>query len=300
MQLAPIVLFTYNRLWHTQQTVEALKKNDLANQSKLFIYSDGPKNDADKKGVQEVRKYIKNINGFRRLIIVEREKNWGLADNIIDGITDIVNKYGKIIVLEDDLVASPYFLSFMNKGLDLYNDEDKVISIHGYIYPVRANLPETFFLKGADCWGWATWKRGWDQFEQDGQKLLLKLKKRKLEKAFDINGSYSYTKMLEDQIKGKINSWAIRWYASAFLNDKLTLYPGKSLVNNIGNDSSGVHCGTTDSLDTYLSNKPIIINRIPLEECVMARQEIEQYFVSLKPSLIKKLQNRIKRMAKVS
>jgi hypothetical protein len=128
----------------------------------------------------------------------------------------------------------------------------------------------------------------------------LKLKKRKLEKAFDINGSYSYTKMLEDQIKGKINSWAIRWYASAFLNDKLTLYPGKSLVNNIGNDSSGVHCGTTDSLDTYLSNKPIIINRIPLEECVMARQEIEQYFVSLKPSLIKKLQNRIKRMAKVS
>ena len=170
------------------------------------------KNDTTKKigkiHIQE-NEYIKNINGFKRVTIIEREKNWGLANSIIDGVTKIVNEYGKIIVLEDDLVTSPYFLKFMNEALEIYNDEPNVASIHGYIYPI-VNLPETFFIKGADCWGWATWKEKWSIFEADGKKLLDELQNRKLQNEADFNGSYGFTQMLKDQIDGKNNSWAVR------------------------------------------------------------------------------------------
>ena len=178
--LAPIVLFIYNRPWHTQQTVETLQKNELANESELFIYSDAAKNEQASESVNAVREYIKTINGFKEITIILRDKNWGLADSIIDGVTKIVNEYGRIIVLEDDLVTSPYFLKFMNEGLTMYENEDKVASIHGYIYPID-NLPNTFFIKGADCWGWATWKRAWDVFEPNGQKILDELKSSGLE-----------------------------------------------------------------------------------------------------------------------
>ena len=147
--LAPIVLFVYNRPWHTAQTVEALQKNTLADKSELFIYSDAAKNSEVALYVKKVREYIRNISGFRKVTIMEREKNWGLANSIIDGVTTIVNKYGKIIVLEDDLVTSPYFLRFMNEALEMYENEESVASIHGYIYPIEG-LPETFFIRGAD------------------------------------------------------------------------------------------------------------------------------------------------------
>ena len=159
---APIALFVYNRPWHTKQTVEALQKNELANKSELFIYCDNAKNKGAQKSVDEVRNFVKNIKGFKKITIIKRKRNWGLACSIIDGVTKIVNEYGKIIVLEDDLVTSPYFLEFMNDGLKMYKDDLKVASIHGYIYPIKS-LPDTFFIKGADCWGWATWKRVWER-----------------------------------------------------------------------------------------------------------------------------------------
>lgn len=137
MKLAPIVIFTYNRPWHTQQTVEALLKNEYASESDLIIFSDAPKNEAAKKGVEETRSYIRNITGFKSLRIIERDRNFGLANNIIDGVTSIVNEFGRIIVLEDDLLTSPYFLKFMNEALSLYEDEERVISVHGYIYPIK-------------------------------------------------------------------------------------------------------------------------------------------------------------------
>ena len=172
MKLAPIVIFTYNRPWHTQQTVEALLKNEYASESDLIIFSDAPKNEAAKKGVEETRSYIRNITGFKSLRIIERDRNFGLANNIIDGVTSIVNEFGRIIVLEDDLLTSPYFLKFMNEALSLYEDEERVISVHGYIYPIKKSLPDTFFIKGADCLGWGTWKRGWDLFNSNGSELL--------------------------------------------------------------------------------------------------------------------------------
>ena len=296
VNLAPIVLFVYNRPWHTQQTVEALQKNKLASESELFIYSDDAKNDDARVSVDEVRKYIDNITGFKKITVIKRDKNWGLSNSIIDGVTKIVNEYGRIIVLEDDLVTSPYFLKFMNEGLTMYENEDKVASIHGYIYPID-NLPNTFFIKGADCWGWATWKRAWDVFEPNGQKILDELKSRRLEKEADFNNSYGFTQMLKDQIKGKNNSWAVRWYMSAFLKDMLTLYPGKSYVQNIGNDDSGTHCCVSDIFRVELctSNNS---NRLELVENSDSRKKMEIFFNSISGIFIQKLKTRMKRFLK--
>ena len=177
MSLAPIVLFTYDRLWHTQKTSEALKNNELASKSELIIYVDGAKNKSVYKSVSQVRDYVETVDGFKKVTIISRDKNWGLADSIIDGVTAIINQYGRVIVLEDDLVTSRFFLRYMNEALNLYENDNQVASIHGYIYPI-SNLPETFFIKGADCWGWATWKNVWCYFESDGALLLDKLKKK--------------------------------------------------------------------------------------------------------------------------
>ena len=269
--LAPIALFVYNRPGHTQQTIEALKKNELSGQSTLIIFSDGPKNESSKEEVEAVRNYLKTITGFAQIRVVEQSENLGLANSIISGVSKIVNEFGKIIVLEDDLITSPYFLKYMNDGLDLYKNNEDVVSIHGYIYPIKERLPETFFIKGADCWGWATWDRAWKIFEPDGKKLLTALKKRKSMKEFDFGGTYPFTMMLENQIMGINNSWAIRWNASAFLANKLTLYPGLSLVRNIGMDLSGANCEETNIYDSELTSRPIMVYRQEMTEDLNAK-----------------------------
>jgi hypothetical protein len=295
---APITLFVYNRPAHTRQTVEALLKNELAGESDLIIFSDAPKKPEAAEAVREVREYIRTVTGFRSVSIVEREKNLGLANSIIDGVTSVVNERGRIIVLEDDLVTSPYFLRFMNDALDLYEREESVISIHGYIYPVAEKLPETFFLRGADCWGWATWKRGWELFEPDGEKLLASLKIEHLEREFNFGGSYDYLGMLVSQVKGENDSWAIRWYASAFLKNKLTLYPGRSLVLNIGNDSSGTHCGATEIFSGDTIARPVAVGGIPIVANLEARSAVAKYFAAHKDSLLRQAMQRIGNVGK--
>ncbi|MDR0677960.1 MAG: glycosyltransferase, partial [Holosporaceae bacterium] len=170
-QLVPIVLFTHNRPRHTQQTIESLMKNDGASGSELFVFSDGGKNEEDWNKVQKVREYLKTVSGFKKIEIFESKYNKGLTNSIVDGVTEIINKYGKIIVLEDDMVTSKYFLRYMNDALELYEHDEAVACITGYVYPIE-NLPETFFIKTGDCWGWATWKDSWNHFEIDGEKLL--------------------------------------------------------------------------------------------------------------------------------
>jgi hypothetical protein len=290
---APVVLFVYNRLWHTEQTIEALKKNLLSEESDLIIFSDGPKKNAHKK-VEEVRGYCRTISGFKSVKLIERIENMGLSNSVISGVNEVLRNNDKIVVLEDDMITSPYFLTYMNDALELYKDDDSVISIHGYIYPVEESLPETFFLKGADCWGWATWKRGWDLFESDGNKLLKELKRRKLTYDFDFYGSYPYTRMLKKQIRGKNDSWAIRWYASAFLHEKLTLYPGTSLVRNIGNDSSGTHSWNSKRFDQHTLAQGIEIKREPLQEDIKAKRIVSAYLKSTTPPLYRRVMNRLK------
>jgi hypothetical protein len=290
--LAPIVLFVYNRLNCTRQTLEALQKNDLASKSELFIYSDAAKNKNEVEKVTNVRDYIRNINGFKKVIIHERKENWGLANSIVDGVTKVVNEYGKIIVLEDDLVTSPYFLRFMNEALEAYKDEPRVASIHGYIYPIK-NLPETFFIKGADCWGWATWNNKWSIFESDAKKLLENVKKKNVEREINFNDSYNYIKMLKDQIKGKNDSWAIRWYVSAFLKNMMTLYPGQSYVQNIGFDNEGTHTKIKTVLfKTNLVNR-FKFSKIAVNEDFVYRKKIENFFKSIKMSFIEKIKSKI-------
>lgn len=296
MKFAPILLFVYNRLWHTKQTIGALQKNELACQSDLIIYSDGAKKPDDIAKVKEIRCYSKSVSGFRSIRVVEREKNYGLAENIISGVTEIVNQHGKVIVLEDDLVTSSFFLNYMNAGLELYENDEDVISIHGYMYPVKKRLPETFFIKGADCWGWATWKRGWDLFNCNGQELLEMILSRKKEKEFDFNNSYPYVQMLKDQIAGKNNSWAVRWYASAFLADKLTLYPSRSLVNNIGFDGSGSHCGTGEKFNSMVTSKQVSVNKTIAIENSYAKKMMANY---LKRTSEKQIIKMIKKIIKV-
>lgn len=294
--LAPVVVFSYNRLSHLTNTINSLKQNTLSSQTDLIIYSDGPSSEKQTPLVNGVRSYIKSINGFSSIKIVERPYNFGLANNIISGVSEVLEEYDKLIVLEDDLVLSPYFLNYMNDGLNIYADSFDVASIHGYVYPVRETLPETFFLKGADCLGWATWKRAWNYFEIDGGKLYEKLLQTKDKYKFDFEGAYPYTKMLLQQSEGKNSSWAVRWYASAFLNDQYTLYPGKSLVYHAGGDGTGMNTGIDWLLDVELTNRPINVNKIKVEESEIAYNSFRKYLYTLSnPSLSIKVKRRLKK-----
>lgn len=291
---APITLFTYARPDHTQRTVEALLRNPGVNEHDLIVYSDAPRTPDKAQAVTAVREYLHTITGFRSVTILPRQHNYGLAKSIIAGVTEVLSRYERIIVLEDDMVTSPYFLSYMNEALDRFVDDERVISVHGYVYPVQQALPEAFFLLGADCWGWATWRRGWAMFNPDGQALLDELKRRDLLKAFDFNGAYGYSQMLESQIKGTNDSWAIRWYASAFLADKLTLYPSRSLVHNIGNDSSGTHCGSNSTYDAALSNSLIDLSGIEVKHSELGFSAFERFFLRSKSTLLSKVGHRFR------
>lgn len=267
--LAPIVLFVYNRLDHTVQTIKALQKNKLADESDLFIYSDAAKSEVDIEKVDEVRKFINSIAGFKNISIIERDENFGLANSIIDGVTNIVNKYGKIIVLEDDIITSPLFLEYINNVLDVYENEDDVSSVSGYMFPIEFPQNEFYFLPMISSWGWGTWKKSWDIFEPNGQKLLKIIQDRGEKKAFNLDNTYPYLKMLKNQIKGKNNSWAIRWNASLFVSKKLSVWPSKSLVDNIGFDGSGTHCNIDYySKNNIFSNKQTTIfnNQVSISE----------------------------------
>lgn len=279
MTTSPILLFTYNRLQHTQRCLEALLKNTLAADSELFVYADAAKDEAGKEAVEEVRRYIHSLQGFRTITIIERDENWGLARNIIDGVTTQIKKYGKVIVLEDDLVVAPYFLQFMNDALEIYKDEPKVGHIQACDFTQDASLPDTFLIKWTGSWGWATWERAWKHFNPNGKELLHELEARKLSYTFDFNGKYGFTRMLRRQIAGKNNSWAIRWNASLFIKDILSLNVGRSLVQNEGFDGSGTNCGGGGLYASNLHLAPLPVQKIsPIVENQEARQAFVRYY----------------------
>ena len=286
---APVILFVYNRPWHTRQTIEALQKNELASESELFIFSDGAKNVEDENNVREVRNYLKSIREFKRVEVIQRDRNWGLANNIIDGVTKIVNNYGKIIVLEDDIVTSPYFLKFMNDALEFYEDKEKVMHISGYMFPINTEeLPDTFFLKPTSCWGWATWSRAWKHFERNPEKQIKALT-RKQRKDFNLNNSYDYWQQVESNYKGKLYTWAIFWYLSVYLCSGLSLHPKESFVKNIGHDGEGTHCGKTNVFDVDLNTMYPVKFTTNINEDSKARERLEEFFKSIRPSLVRRV-----------
>lgn len=288
MIYAPIALFTYCRADKTQRAVESLLHNAEAKDSDLFIFSDGPKvypEDAEKteakhKGVEENRHYIHTIAGFKSVSIVERDKNWGLANSLIAGITDVIKRYGRIIVVEDDLVLSPYFLRFMNEALDKYNGDDRVAAISAYVYPTNEELPNNFFLRYFNCWGWATWNRAWNLLNTDSKYLLRKMRFKK--KEFDVGGNAGAYGNLLCQKYGLVDSWWVRLYASFFLGNKLTLYPGHSLSENDGNDATGTHTnGIPDEIvKVHWAKSNVPIENIKVEENKAAFKIYNTYFSS--------------------
>jgi len=280
MNLAPIALFVYKRPVHTQRVIEALLTNPEAKSSDLIIFADGPKNSKDHAGTKAVRQIVSEITGFRSIEFHFSEMNHGLSNSLINGITDVLERHERIIVLEDDILVSRNFLKFMNEALVQYEPEPRVASIHGYVYPLESELPDTFFLRGADCWGWATWRRAWSEFNPDGRALYQELLESGQLKDFDFDGFAQYTQMLLNQIQGRNDSWAVRWYASAFLKDMLTLYPKQSLVTNIGLDGTGTHSGKSKILNAPIFDSGNLALELDIVESTLGRGAFENYFRS--------------------
>ncbi|MBN1185523.1 MAG: glycosyltransferase [Bacteroidales bacterium] len=252
-QYAPVVLFVYNRLEHVKETLNSLLENELSIESELFIYSDGPKNDIDLLKVKSVRKYLETISGFKTIQIIEKKINNGLANSVITGVSEVLQKYPKVIVVEDDLQVSPDFLSFMNSALDFYADSPEIFSISGYNFPIKipANYKNDVYLSyRASSWGWATWCDRWDKADWEVKDYQEFKKDRTAQHLFNRGGE-DLTPMLHKQMKGIIDSWAIRWAYSHYKNNSYCLYPNRSFVNNIGMDNSGKHAKKSER---YISN----------------------------------------------
>lgn len=248
--LTPIVVFVYNRPIHTSKTLEALKNNYLSEKSNLYIFSDGPAKKEDKPAVNEVRKIIEKIKGFNNKEIVFRDQNFGLANNIISGVSDVINKFERVIVVEDDLVCSPYFLNYMNQLLAYFEQFENVFSITGFNYPQTAlNIPlnypyDVYFSPRPSSWGWGTWKNIWENVDWEVKDFMKFKKDKKQQKNFNKSGT-DKTEMLFRQMRGKIDSWAIRWDYHHFKYSGLCVYPTNSYIQNIGLDGLGTHSNKT-------------------------------------------------------
>jgi hypothetical protein len=235
MTPAPIVLFTYKRLDTLKKTVTALKENYLAQDSNLFIFSDAAKNQVDIEIVTEIRLFLKTITGFKSVTIFEATVNKGLATSIILGVTRIINQYGKVIVLEDDLITSKNFLLFTNKALESYKNDSRIFSIAGYTPPIKRPIDDIYFTMRSSSWGWATWKDRWNEIDWIIDDYQQFKNNKSYKRDFNKMGS-DMTKMLNDQMTGKIDSWAIRWCYNQFISQQYTVHPTISKVQNVGTD----------------------------------------------------------------
>lgn len=304
--LAPIVLFVYNRSWHTEQTLNALMQNELADQSVLYVYADGPKPNAtheELEKIKAVREVVKSRQWCKEVIIIESEKNKGLADSIIEGVTEIVNQYGRIIVLEDDIVTSKGFLTYMNQSLELYHSEEKVMHISGYMYPLKVNLPDTLFLNVVTPWGWGTWKEKWTHFNGNAAELksrLLALDYFDLEQ-YNLGYGNEFFNQLEENISERIRTWAVKWHTSIYLQMGYCLHPGLSLVQNIGFDNSGTHCGIDPTYKIDKLTDFVVVNKIALNQKKYILKEFHEFYLrhkylqSPEPNFLIKLKSFLKK-----
>ena len=298
MNLAPITLFVYNRPEHTAQTLEALSNNDLASQSDLFVFCDGPKENADNdtiKTIQKVREVVKSKSWCKTVTIYESNTNKGLADSIVEGVTKIVDEYGKIIVLEDDIVTAKGFLKYMNEALELYKDEEQLMHISAYMYPIKTGISSTIILKLLSCWGWGTWKRAWKHYNPNTEDHLSKLNTDQKIRDFNILGSADFYEQLIRNKYGEIYTWAVKWYASWYFKDGLALHPSKSLVTNIGFDGSGVHCNKSNQFKTELIDSQIVKLQA-IKENNKVTEKIDSYY-NKKPGLIWEIKENTRKVA---
>lgn len=283
MTYAPIVLFVYNRPRHTEKTLRALMANDLAEESELFIYADGAKPSADAEQLQcirEVRAIIRQQQWCGKVHILESEHNKGLADSIIAGVTEVINKYGRAIILEDDIVPTRGFLRYMNDALAMYENDAQVMFVSGYIYPYKhiPKVPTTYFLRVYACWGWATWKRAWAYYEHNIDVHLAHYDTPALKKEFNIEGHMRNYCQLVDNKNGAYYTWAVRWYASWLWTGGYALFPSHSLIRNVGFDNSGEHCGNSQVTYNGKTIDYLPIRKQTIQENQRVRHEIDLFF----------------------
>lgn len=245
---APIAFFAFNRPEHTKKTLDALAKNCLADKTDIFIFCDGPRSQEEAHAVDLVRKVCRAFKGCASVTIVESPENKGLACSIISGVNYVFEYCDALIVLEDDIVVSSQFLSYMNDALDCFKHDADVGAISGFNFSDSAVENSSFFLWQSTSWGWATWADRWKIFQPDASYLLTEIERKGLQARFDADGSYPFCDMLNSVRLGLLDSWAIRWYASLLVAEKLTLFPDSSLVCNIGFDGSGVHCSGQENV----------------------------------------------------
>jgi hypothetical protein len=255
MTFAPIVFFVYNRPQHTETVLNALKKNTLAKDSLLYVFSDAAKKEKDFENVNKVREIINEIDGFKEVIVTEAETNIGCADSIISGITKVINEHGKAIIIEDDILTAPNFLEFMNEALNRYENDKRIYCVSGFVPNERmAEICKDFLFLAYrnSSWGWGTWKDRWNDVDWDMLQWEKIKKDRKLWKKLQLGGQDA-PYLLKLQMEGFIDSWAIRFYADNALKDKYTVFPTKTFVENIGLDGSGTHCGNVKKSNFVVS-----------------------------------------------
>jgi len=243
-KFAPIVIFTYNRLDSLIQTIQYLSKNIDKEYTDLIMFSDSWRNEKDKENVLDIRKYVHTIKGFKSIKIIERKENYGLAKNIIEGVSDIINEYGRVIVLEDDLLTSKNFISYMNQALDFYEEDKQVFSISGYTGKLKSleNLKEDVYLSyRPSSWGWGTWKDQWDGIDWNVTDFDEFINNKQAVKKFN-RGGIDMARMLKHCMQGKNHSWAIRWSYAMSKQDKYCVYPKVSKIQNIGFGEDATNC----------------------------------------------------------
>lgn len=298
-ELAPIVLFVYNRPDHTRRTLAALAANSLAAESDLIIYADGPKKPEHAETVRQAREIARAATGFKSVTLIERSENFGLARSIMTGVSDVCADRGRLIVIEDDLVVAPEFLTFLNAGLDRYQNETRVLQISGYAYPAHdRSTADCFFLPMISCWGWATWARAWEKFDPDMTGLARLESDPAARRRFNIDDTYDYYGMACQQRLGKIDSWGVRWQLSLFANDGLVLYPRDSLVYNAGVDASGTHGAGHAAFQRDLAGHVLDVERMTWPSSVVtddpALGQVKTLLRANRPSLIHKIIERFR------
>jgi hypothetical protein len=294
----PVVLFAYNRAFHTQKTLQALANNIGAAETELYVFIDAARNETDVISNNEVKNLFQQVSGFKQVYVTAREENFGLAKNIISGVSHVINKHGRAIVLEDDIVTSRYFLQYMNDALDTYDDNHKVGAVSGCNYPVELNdlVNDTYFLRIPLCWGWATWSSRWKYFEKETEKLQF-INKKTI-RQINFNETHNYFKQATDNRNGKINTWFIFWYISHVQRGLLTLFPKISMVENIGHDGSGEHCSGENDYAVAASDQPISVQKQDVVETTYAVKAHIAYFKSLRKPFFNRVVRLIKRIIK--
>ena len=259
---APIALFVYNRPRHTERAVEALRRNIEFELGRLFVFCDAARGNGDDLTVRETRRVVHELR-HPRLEIVEAAENKGLARSIVDGVTALCRAFGRVVVVEDDLIVSPVFLQYMNAAFNRYEDIESVMQLSGHMFPVAVQSKnDAVFLPFTTSWGWGTWARAWKAFDERGEAFDDLRRNKEMRRRFDVDGTYPYFRMLKRQRRGQVDSWAIRWYLSVFMRQGLTLYPCQSLVVNSGFDGTGTHC-RTEGGDGGTRLRELAIERFP-------------------------------------